>query len=131
MAVGAVGDFRTVQLARKVARGVKGVVEVSEAIRWDAPREKAHLKGGARHYSQYEPHMVLTATPAHDVVLFDDVITSGSQMIAAARFLRARGINVRRGVTFARAVQAQYDEQALLKREGSLDLDPGQFDLDF
>ena len=80
------------------------------AIRWDKPRDPSHTKHEYRYPDLYQPHMRLAAKPQHKVVLLDDVLTSGSQMIAATRFLISKGIQVVRGVSIARASPIQHDD---------------------
>jgi hypothetical protein len=130
-AVGVAGEFRTDALAQMVAAGYGNGATVVPAIRWDAPREKVHLGGGGyRHHSMFEPHMVVVELPATPIVLFDDVITSGSQMIAAARKLKAAGNAPVRGIALARATKQHEDENFLAARTGLLDLDDDGFNFD-
>jgi hypothetical protein len=103
MAVGAKGTFRTVELATLLVDGLGDDAVLCPAIRWDKPREPSHKKNEYRYPDLYQPHMRLAAKPTSPVIIMDDVLTSGSQMIAATRFLTEAGYKVRRGVTVARA----------------------------
>lgn len=118
MAVGASGQFRSPQLARYVAQGCGAGVRVLEALRWSEPRQPAHEQAGRRDPDDYESHFRLTNTPREEkVVLFDDVITSGSQLIAACRFLNSQGIRPAGAIVVAKAVQEQRDPAVGWQRE--------------
>jgi hypothetical protein len=111
MSLGAPGTFRIVDLATLFARGYGAHASVVPAIRWDAPREKAHRQNEVRSPDLYQPHMRLTEQrPTKPVLLFDDVLTSGSQMIAATRFLREAGLEVIGGCVVARATKTQHEK---------------------
>lgn len=130
MAAGIKGQFRAVELARLVARGFGDDAEVCPAIVWDAPRPKAHKNNEYRHPDLYEPHMLLANKPAGNVVLFDDVLTSGSQMIAAARMLTKQGFAPARGLVIARATKLQVEGKLFERHQDELKLDNDPFDFD-
>lgn len=130
MAVGKKGDFRIMQLARLVASGFGPGATVVPAVLWDKPRQKAHLGKDFRHPDVYEPHMFLGEKPKSPVVLFDDVITSGSQMIAAARMLTKNGFPPVRGLAIARATKQQHPRPFLHEHEGELELSQPIFNLE-
>jgi predicted amidophosphoribosyltransferase len=117
MAVGAPGTFRIVDLATMFARGYGAQAKVVPAIRWVAPREKAHRQNEVRSPDLYQPRMRLTERPNKPVLLFDDVMTSGSQMTAATRFLREAGFEVVGGCVVARATKTQYEKMIDLVTE--------------
>jgi adenine/guanine phosphoribosyltransferase-like PRPP-binding protein len=56
--------------------------------------------------------MVLRGTPRYPVVLFDDMMTSGSHLIAAARLLQDTGHLPIQAVVVGRAAKTQ-DEKTL------------------
>jgi hypothetical protein len=130
MAVGQHGPFRSVELARKVAAGFGEGATVRQSIWWDTPRQKAHEGNDYRHPDLYEPHMRLGEAPEAQVVLFDDVLTSGSQMIAAARMLTKLGYAPQRGLVVARATKQQHEGKLWEKHEDTLDLSDEPFDFD-
>jgi hypothetical protein len=110
MAVGAPGSFRIVDLATKFVSGYGAKANLVSAIRWDAPRKKAHQSHDLRSPDLFQPHMRLAEKPTRSVLLFDDVMTSGSQMVAAARFLRENGYELAAGCVVARATKTQHDK---------------------
>lgn len=130
MAIGAPGPFRVVELAQKVAQGFGEGATVCAALRWDAVRPKAHQTAQYRHPGLYEPHLRLIERPAAPIVLFDDVLTSGSQMIAAARLLTKEGLAPERGLVVAHAGKVQDEAGLLAKRPDTLDLSDEPFDFD-
>jgi hypothetical protein len=131
MAVNYNGPFRSVELASMVASGYGASATVCPAVRWDSPRAKAHQSNDYRHPDLYEPHMVLIEEPKSPIVLFDDVLTSGSQMIAAARMLGKKGFPPVRAVVVAKATKAQDFDQVFTRHEGALELANDPFDFDF
>lgn len=131
MAVGRSGEFRILKLAHLLASGFGSGAAVVPAVLWDKPRPtKAHLGKEFRHPDLYEPHMVLGEKPQSQVVLFDDVITSGSQMIAAARMLAKNGFPPIRGLAIARATKQQHPKPFLHEHEDELELSQPLFDID-
>jgi orotate phosphoribosyltransferase len=72
--------------------------------------------------------MRLFEKPNDQVVLFDDVLTSGSQLIAAARFLTKEGVAPVRGAVVARATKEQRDKPFLQRNDDTLELSRSIFD---
>jgi hypothetical protein len=130
MAIGADGPFRAVELAGYVAKGFGKDCEVCPALRWDKQREQAHKGHEHRTPELYEPHLRVVSEPKHPFVLFDDVLTSGSQMIAAARVLTKEGFAPRRGLVIAKAIRTQEEGPLFTRREGELELESDPFDFD-
>lgn len=130
VAVGSCVQGRTHALAEHVAAGHGAGSEVVSSIIWDAPRQKAHKSKEYRRPELYQPHMHYVAAPRYPVVLFDDVVTSGSQMIAAARVLRDQGVNVVHGLALAKAVSDQREGAFLKKHSDTLEIDPPVFNFD-
>jgi hypothetical protein len=86
--VGSSAPFRTLEIAQSIAKLIGPRVEVVPALRWSSKKAKAHKEGGGRNpYRLYEKLVVLEK-PRAQIVLFDDVKTTGSQLIAAYRKLR-------------------------------------------
>jgi adenine/guanine phosphoribosyltransferase-like PRPP-binding protein len=117
MVVGATGTFRIVELAQDLARGYGPGAAVVPAIRWIKPREKAHKSNEFRSPDLYQPNMRLVENPKNQVVLFDDVMTSGSQMVASARLLTEAGFEPAFGVVGARVTRAQVEPMLIWKVE--------------
>jgi hypothetical protein len=130
MSINAKGPFRSVTLAQFVAVGYGAGATVVPAIRWDSAKNKAHLSKQYRHPGLFQPHMRLVEKPAGSIVLFDDVMTSGSQMIAAARLLAENCCPPERGFVAARATKVQH-EKPIDWRAEDLEIDPESDDLEF
>jgi predicted amidophosphoribosyltransferase len=129
MAVGARGSFKIVELAQELAKGYGKDATVVLAIRWAKPREKSHKSNEFRSPDLYQPHMRLVEKPKSPVVIFDDVLTSGSQMIAAARLLTEAGYEPKFGVVAARATKEQHDRMIDWKVE-DVQVDRDEIDWD-
>lgn len=89
MAIGQTGPFRSVELATLLASRMGNGAKVVPALRWAYVRQKAHLIAGVRDPDQYEPILRLVDELDGPVMLFDDVMTSGSQMTACCRVLES------------------------------------------
>ncbi|KAB0682000.1 phosphoribosyltransferase [Aureimonas leprariae] len=129
MAQGVGGPFRIVELAKMLCDAAPRCLAVTPALRWAQVRTASHQVSGRRSPDQYEPHLRYVEQVSGPVVLFDDVITSGSQMIAAARVLRGQGVNVVMGVTVGNTVKDQR-ENTIEWVMNEFELDPPAFDLD-
>jgi predicted amidophosphoribosyltransferase len=129
MIVGAKGPFQVVELANEVAQGYGAEATVVPAIRWAKARDKAHKTKEFRSPDLYQPLMRLVEKPKNPVVIFDDVMTSGSQMIASARLLTEAGIKPAFGVVAARATKVQHESMVDWKIE-DVELDRVEIDWD-
>lgn len=109
MAVGEKGTFRNEHLASLLAKHLGPGATMVPALRWKRKRAKAHMGKEMRSPDLHEPNLVLVQKPPNPVLLFDDVLTSGSQMIAAARFLKANGCSVVFATVIAHVTKEQHD----------------------
>jgi hypothetical protein len=130
MAIGAKGPFRSVELALLVAAGFGRGCRVVPALRWNEPRDPARKNDEHRHPEIYEPHLRVVEQPDGPVVLFDDVLTSGSQMIAAARVLTKAGHPPKRGLLIAKTTKARLAGKLFARRGGKLELMADPFKID-
>lgn len=105
--IGAPPAFRTLTLAETIARHSNGLAEACPALLWAAPKDKQHQVGGYRNASQFHPQLRIAKPLPKPVVLIDDVITSGSQMLAAAFVLRKADIEVPFGMAVGRTTTEQ------------------------
>jgi hypothetical protein len=130
MALGKEGTFRTVELAKMFAKAYGSDAKVEPVLVWDKLRKKQHGAAGFRHPDQFEPHFRLAGKPTRPVVIFDDVLTSGSQLIASARFLSKEGYPPKCGLVAARATKTQHDRMIAWSTE-TFSLDRVAFDIEF
>jgi hypothetical protein len=105
--IGFDGGYQTLRLAELIAKKIGG--SATDAIRWKEERPKRHKAGGYRTPEPEYENMKIFEEPIEDVVLFDDFLTSGSQLLAATRRLEEAGYNVLFGVTVGRALDVHRD----------------------
>lgn len=107
--VGDKAEFNTLSHARAVAATLKGRATPLPALRWKAAKVPAH-KGGSRDPQLHFQNLQIVERPTHQVVLFDDVMTSGSQMIGAYRRFVASGIKPAIAIAIGRTVHEQREK---------------------
>jgi hypothetical protein len=104
-------NFKTKELAEQIAAHNPAQISVAPVLHWHRPKPKAHSEGGVRdidaHYGLFRLSGDL---PKGNVVLFDDVKTSGSQLIAAYRKLRDAGVTPTCAVVIGHATPNQETE---------------------
>ncbi len=100
-------DFRTYAMARAIAEKIGERASAVPALRWKTARDPAHKTGGFRDPQLHFANLVVVENLARPCVLFDDVLTSGSQMIGAYRRLKTVNILPVRGLTICKAVKEQ------------------------
>jgi predicted amidophosphoribosyltransferase len=83
-------NFKTLDLARNVARHSGGHLTVVPALVFNKPQIKSR-EGGPRSASHFEAAYRLTNDVRGPIVLLDDVCTSGGHMIGAYRKLSGLG----------------------------------------
>ena len=103
------GDFKTLSYARSIAEAVGSRATAVPALRWKEAKVSAR-KGGPRDPQLHCQNFALSQKPAHQVVLFDDVLTSGSQLIGACRRLAVPRIRPAFAIVIARTVHEQLDK---------------------
>jgi hypothetical protein len=99
-------DFRTWSHAREIAKAVGQRATAVAALRWKKEKLQAH-KGGSRDPQVHFENLSLVERPARQVVLFDDVMTTGSQMIGSYRRLAKEGLKPVCGLVVGRATKEQ------------------------
>jgi hypothetical protein len=100
--------FRTLDYAQNIASTIGPRAIAIPAIRWKEEKLSAR-KGGSRDPQVHFENLHVVQKPSRPVVVFDDVITSGSQMIAACRRLEKVGVQLICGFVVGRAVKIQKD----------------------
>lgn len=90
--IGDRGSFRTLEHATGIANAVAdNRANAVGALRWVRAKEKAHL-GGGRNPDAHFDNLGIAEKPDVPVILFDDVLTTGSQLIGAYRRLAKIGV---------------------------------------
>jgi hypothetical protein len=105
--VGSPADYRTLRYAQAIAAASSGKVIAVDALRWKVCAEAAHRQKGFRTPERRYDNLVATACPAIPIILFDDVITSGSSFVAANWRLDEAGNAPKEGFVAARSTSIQ------------------------
>ncbi|MES0098514.1 phosphoribosyltransferase [Mesorhizobium sp. M0019] len=92
--VGSQDSFRTLQIAKQIAARSGGHLIAQDHLRWNGAVGKAHLKQRARNVDEHMGRLAIIGKPDRKIVLFDDIVTSGSQMCAAKLKLEEAGFEV-------------------------------------
>lgn len=88
------GTFRTLNISKLAAAKTGGRLSSSDLLRWAAPVGKTHLNERARDIDQHLRNLRINGRTDRPVVLFDDVVTTGSQLCAARIKLEEGGVKV-------------------------------------
>jgi hypothetical protein len=91
---GSTDDFRTLQLARKMVGASQGALTTFDKLRWSAQMGKSHLKERSRDVNEHLRGLRVKEGGRRRAVIFDDVVTSGSQLCASQIKLQEAGIEV-------------------------------------
>lgn len=120
-------SFRSLELAEKLATFTDGNASVVPALRWKQERTPAH-RGGSRDPQVHFENLAIVEDVTGPVVLFDDVITTGSQLIGSYRRLANPKREITTAVVIGRATKEQHTrvigwtETELIVDEPPLDL---------
>lgn len=122
---GAADDFRTFELARRIAAAAGGKIVAQDELRWTEPMHPAS-QGGERAVHELYPKLAATlqADPKLDRMLIDDVLTSGGHLQAAAARLRKNGLKVCGGIVCGRTCRQQLEMPYQVPPEELDDYDP-------
>lgn len=92
-----IGDgaiFQTLRLARGVCHAIGADAQAVPLLRWKSQQEKAHEGGRKRDWATHYKNLEIAAKTNKKIVLFDDVLTTGSQMYAGKKILTDQGYDV-------------------------------------
>ena len=99
-------QFRTLDHATRIASAIGSRAIAVPALRWKKEKISAR-KGGSRDPQVHYENLRVVQKLDLPVVIFDDVMTTGSQMIAACRRLQKAGAHLHCGVVVGRATKEQ------------------------
>jgi predicted amidophosphoribosyltransferase len=105
-----VTTYRTLDMVRDCFKGTDYKASVFDGLRWDQALTPAH-EGGPRSRAELLPHLVLrqgAVVNGKDVILIDDVVTTGASLLACQDRLIAESANVIGAITCGRTV---YDKK--------------------
>lgn len=128
--VGSKEAFRSQYLAEVFAGHSNGKLKVVPALRWKQPKRKAHVEGGPRDPQVYYENLEVLAKVEGPVFIFDDVRTTGSQIMACYRRLTEAGADVTKAIVIGKAVKEQ-KERVLTLSIDEMDVDFSPFDFEF
>ncbi|MET4279486.1 MULTISPECIES: hypothetical protein [unclassified Bradyrhizobium] len=116
-------DFRTFKIAQELAARVPNATATS-VLRFVEPRPSSREEGGSRDPNIIYASLTLTrAIPAGQVVLIDDIMTSGGHFIAASWEPDDHGLAAQFALAGGRSLDAQIDDPFAVAPE---DLDVSQ-----
>ncbi|MDY0873100.1 hypothetical protein [Dongia rigui] len=101
-------EFRTYADAKAIAAGLGESACAVSSLRWKTALKPAH-EGGSRDPSFLFDNLVVMEKPKGPVVLYDDVQTTGSHMVACYRKLEEIGFPPILGIVVGRAIKEQRD----------------------
>lgn len=105
--IGADEKYQTLRLAELIAKRAKA--EAADSVRWREVRPKRHVAGGWRDPQVEYENLAVVELPRKPIVLFDDFLTSGSQLLATKRRLDEAGADVLFAITVGRAIAEHRD----------------------
>jgi phosphoribosylpyrophosphate synthetase len=87
-------DFRSLQMAREALQGKPMLPRVNGGLRWKEKLTKAH-EGGSRSRAALASMLQADANlKGKEIILVDDLLTTGSSLLASANVLTAAGAKV-------------------------------------
>lgn len=118
-------DFRTWELARRIAAMIGDNVQALDELRWTEAIPKASAGGPRQAYDLY-PKLECTLKCEADVdrVLIDDVMTSGGHLQACAARIKASGASIAAAVVCGRTMHVQVTNPFAMPIEELADFDP-------
>ena len=105
--VGASANYRTLQYAKAISAASSNKVIAVDALRWKKDAEAAHKQKGFRTPERRYENLAVVDCPKLPIILFDDMITSGSSFVAACWRLDQAGNAPKEGFVVARRTAIQ------------------------
>ncbi len=117
-------EFKILKLAKEIAK-IAGV-KATPCLTFREPQIASHRGGPRDPYHFESAYQIHTPLPQTDIVLIDDVLTSGAHIQGACWRLKAAGANVIGAIAFGRTTKEQ-ELQPLKVVEHTLSLSKGLF----
>lgn len=97
-------EFLTMTYARRIAAIVGQDCEAADILRWKTAAGRAHKGERSRSVDAHIGNLRAMRRVDKPVVIFDDVVTSGSQMVASKSILQDRDMDVTGMLAFAEVI---------------------------
>lgn len=97
-------DFSNMTYAEAIAAKTDGAGRAVHCLHWEAVQEPQRGTSRHRRWRERYERLRVGLTPVRPVVLFDDVLTSGSTLIAAKKRLEDAGVQVVGALVLTKAV---------------------------
>jgi hypothetical protein len=97
--------FRNYETATRLARNLGDWCRVASCLHWHEEQPAQHTLSGPRNWQSRHEAMRIGTLPKCRVVLFDDVFTSGSTLLAARKHLLDAGHEVLAAFTVLKAIK--------------------------
>ena len=111
-------DFRTFKIAQEIAARVPNATATS-LLRFVEPRPSSREDGGSRDPEVLYANLTLTGTiPPGQIILIDDIMTSGGHFTAASWKLDDHGRAAHFALACGRSLDAQIDDPFAVPPEG-------------
>jgi len=129
-AVTSVGDpnFKTRELAQRIAACADGRLICNPLLIFGAAQPSSHSGGGSRDPHHFEAAYHLTGKPTGEIILVDDVLTSGAHLIGAHWKLENADCKISLAATWGRTTGEQLDPVFKIREE---ELPLARFTADF
>ena len=115
-------DFRTSEIAESIRQRCGTKVEVSTCLRFKKPMLSSRSGGTRNHREIYTNMVIIEEIPNGDIVLVDDVYTSGGHARAAAQMFLDEGRTVLGVVCCGKTCQEQLDNPFEIEEEEYLEI---------
>ncbi len=115
--IGAPANYRTLLYAQAMAAASCGKLVAVDSLRWKKAVPAAHRQGGHRTPEPRYDNLQVIQKPNYPVILFDDVVTSGSSFVAAVWRLSEVGSEPKEGLVVARRTPIQQPNMFEVKQE--------------
>jgi hypothetical protein len=121
--VGAPANYRTLHYSKAIAAASSNKVIAVDALRWKKDAEAAHKQKGFRTPKRRYENLAVIDCPKLPIILFDDLITSGSSFVAACWRLGEAGNAPKEGFVVARRTPSQ-EPKMFMSEQRDLEIPP-------
>ena len=96
--------YKSLEMAKEALKARRALISVFDGLRWNKQLQKAH-EGGTRKRAELLPCLeARKGVKGKQVVLIDDLVTTGGSLLACKDCLEAAGAKVLGAITCGRTV---------------------------